>query len=488
MRGNLAKEVFTSVFINGVSGVNGEPLLSNLDIPRIAAFARGDATDGSFFHWLRNLWRTITSLHLGPPLGVDLEDPLQVGWAIVFHSGESSSVREALSPLIEHRRTQLGAKRVKILEYQTGEQWRQWLARHGVEPGTILPPKVPYYVLLVGDPEQIPYELEHLLSVEYAVGRLSFDHPEEYRRYAESLIGYERSSVIPNSRSAVFFGTKHELDPSTEMSADLLVGPLSDGVPADGDDPAEPPVAERWGFSSRKLSVDAATKANLGEVFCPPDGVRPPAFLFSATHGVGWPKGHPDQIANQGALLCQDWSGFGDISPGHYYAAADVPEDARVHGMICFHFACYGLGTPRRDRFIHEPGKEPPEIAERSFVASLPKRLLTHPQGSALAIIGHVERAWGYSILGASGGAQILPFRNTIGGILKGWPVGHALKDFRLRYAALSSGLSTMLETIGNGGIVPDKELAEAWMERNDAEAYGLAGDPVARLRVEVMT
>ena len=181
-----------SISINGVSGISGESLLSELDIPHVAALARGDTTDRALFQWLGNIWRALTSPHLGLPLDVDPEDPNQAGWGVVFRSDEASAVREALSPLIDHRRARLGARRVKILDYDAGEEWHQWLARHGVAPGSIIPHKVPYYVLLIGDPEQIPYEFENLLSVEYAVGRLSFDTPADYRRYAESLIDYER--------------------------------------------------------------------------------------------------------------------------------------------------------------------------------------------------------------------------------------------------------------------------------------------------------
>ncbi len=153
--------------------------------------------------------------------------------------------------------------------------------------------------------------------------------------------------------------------------------------------------------------------------------------------------------------------------------------------MICFHFACYGAGTPERDEFLHKPGAPPRVLADRPFVARLPRRLLSHPQGGALAVIGHVERAWGYSIVGASHQPQILPFQNTVGGLLQGWPVGHAVRDFRQRFAALSTALAEALERIGFGAAVVEDDLAALWVQRNDARNYAVLGDPAVRLRVD---
>src|SRR5262249_35142155 len=145
---------------------------------------------------------------------------------------------------------------------------------------------------------------------------------------------------------------------------------------------------------------------------------------------------------------------------------------------------CYGAGTPQRDAYLCESGKEPPEIAEQPFVAALPNGLLSHPQGGALAVVGHVERAWGYSIVDASGQPQIQPFENALGGILLGWPVGHAVRSFRERYAILSTQLNGLLQKVRWGVEGMDDQLAETWVESNDAGNYAVLGDPAARLRV----
>lgn len=477
------------LYINGIDGVTGEYLVPPLEYSQTAAFVKGEPLDTDLMRWLRRIWRTISQPHLGLPLGVDPADVRQTGWAVVFHSDEDEAVKNALASLVEHRRQQIGDdNKVKVLEYRDGESRAGWLARHGVGAGTVEPTKVPYYLLLAGSPERIPFSFGHLLDVEYAVGRLHFDTASEYDGYVASLIDYETSQAVPNAREAVFFAARHPFDRATQLSADLLVNPLADGVPAEGSQPAQPGIAERWGFQTRKLWAEAATKEALAETLMPAGGAKPPAFLFTATHGIGWPRGHANQQAAQGALLCQDWPGFGTIGPDHYFAGTDVPADGRVQGMITFHFACYGAGTPSHDRFIHEPEEPPPPIADHPFIAALPKALLTHPQGGALACVGHVERAWGYSIVTPKAGPQLLPFQNAIGRILIGQPVGYAMKDFNERYAALSASLSGLLEELDfNPTAASDEELAANWIERNDAEGYMIVGDPAARLRVDAL-
>ena len=67
---------------------------------------------------------------------------------------------------------------------------------------------------------------------------------------------------------------------------------------------------------------------------------------------------------------------------------------------------------------------------------------------------------------------------------MAGEPVGYAMKDFNERYAALSVSLSSTLDEVHEGKLVPDDDLAGMWTERNDAGGYFVIGDPAVRLRV----
>ena len=421
----------------------------------------------------------------GLPPGVDYDKLNQAGWGVIFHENTSPDVRAALAPLIDRRRKAAGAL-FKTLDYKTGEQTREWYRRQGITPGALDPEVIPYYLLIVGSPEDIPFEFQYLLGVDFAVGRLSLATPVDYARYAESLASYETASAIQNAKQIAYWATRHLGDGATNLSSSLLIDPLANGNP-NLSGRLKRPLHEEFGFDRQLLLADNATKdaliATLGET-------KPPALLFTASHGMQFGPGRPKQKEVQGALLCQDWPGFGTIGSDYYFAATDVPDDANVRGLVAFFFACYGGGTPKVDQFILDPGQlgsTLPPLAPEPFMAALPQRLLAHPKGSALAVIAHVDRAWGFSIQAPEmTGSQIAPFRNGLGFIMNGDPIGHAVRDqFGGHFAALSAALLSFLAP--GAPHIADRDLVTYWLERNDAQNYVMLGDPAARIRVDML-
>jgi hypothetical protein len=240
-----------------------------------------------------------------------------------------------------------------------------------------------------------------------------------------------------------------------------------------------------WRF--RTHLREEANKAQLGRLL---GGDQTPALLFTGSHGMGFNRGSNRQLAHQGALLCQDWpgpngwQGRGEIPQDHYFAGDDLDSNANLHGLISLFFACFGGGTPMYDEFAKQSFKERQQLAEASFLAQLPCKMLSHPKGGALAVIGHVDRAWGYSFTWPKAGGQTEVFRSTIKRLLDGHPVGSALEYFNERYAELSTVLTDQLEEIDFGMQADPYEVAGMWTANNDARGYAVIGDPAVRLMV----
>jgi hypothetical protein len=435
----------------------------------------------------------LTALHgeaqrsFAPPFGVDLEKIGEAGWGIVFHQDTPADIRAALAPLIDQRRRQAGPL-FKALDYQQGEQVRDWYRRHQVATGNLDPEIVPYYLLLVGPPTWVPFEFQYLLGVEYAVGRLAFDKVADYAHYARSIVAYENAAALSNTKEIVYWGTRHPGDAATNLSASLLIDPLANGVQG-APGALKRPIHSEVGYDRKLYSGDEATK---GKLLATLGSKKPPAVLFTASHGMAIKAGRPNQASDQGGLLCQDWPGYGSVRAEHYLAAADVGDDANVSGMVAFLFACFGAGTPDADQFMRDLGEAgaAPPLAPKPFVAALPQRLLMHPKGSALAVVGHVDRAWGFSIQPPkTTGAQIGPFRNSLGYVLGGSPVGHAVAmQFGQRYAALSTDLLSALSPTAPAYMqLGDVDLVSRWLERNDAQNYVMLGDPAVRIRKDAL-
>ena len=172
------------------------------------------------------------------------------------------------------------------------------------------------------------------------------------------------------------------------------------------------------------------------------------------------------------------------IPEDFYFSADDVPDDAQIMGMMAFCFACYGAGTPRLDDFAHQALQQQLAIAPHAFVVRLPQRILGHPQGGGLAMVGHVERAWGCSFVWERAGEQLAVFESALTRLLHGYPIGAAMEYFNQRYAELSAELSSELNEINYGRVVDEFSISSLWTANNDARSYVIIGDPAARLPV----
>ncbi|MEM9456887.1 MAG: hypothetical protein AAGF11_22100 [Myxococcota bacterium] len=459
---------------NGIDGSSGRYLLQPMAPKSLVDLAQGKDPDEVQAEAAQR-YEDSTSDHYAPREDVDPKSIAQSGWGIIFAHDADPAIVEALQPLLDHRKAEaasINPERYREFSgssgYRPNERKAAFLTRQKAPTsGPVDPDRMPYYLLIVGSPEQISTEFQAQLDLQHAVGRLHFETLDEYESYAHSVIASETGKVKVARRLGLF-GVKH--DRATKMSAEGLIAGLDRYVQDKCPD---------WTTDVRV--EEQATKAELTKLL---GGEQTPAVLFTASHGVGFPNGDPRQLAHQGALLCQDWSGSQRaVLPEEYFCRDDLGDSARLAGLITFLFACYGGGTPKYDAFFHRSG-ERTEIAPHAFMAGLPTRMLGHPRGGALAAVAHVERAWGCSFYSRKVGHQIAVFESFMKRLLDGHPVGSALDCFGNRYGELSSGLLEKLEGLKYGEEISEVEIANDWTANNDARNYVVLGDPAVRVPV----
>ena len=471
------------LYFNGVNAGTGKYLVPPMPAPELAKIARGDTVSADNLADAKFRAQQ-KQAHLGVKAGVNPTKIAETGWGVIFAANEKPEIRDALRELLDFRKTQANQIQERYHEfwgedgYQPNETKNNFLARHNAGPGAVDPDKIPYYLLIVGDPEKIPYSFQYQLDVAYAVGRIHFDTRDEYAQYAQSVVRAEKGLVTRGKR-AVWFSPANPDDESTRAATDNLVAPLTEKFRAQQND---------WTMDA--WLAENATKSRLENVL----RADAPALLFTASHGAVFDLGEPRQLKHQGALICQEWLGPVEmkdkpIPQTMYYAMDDVMSDAQLHGMISFHFACFGAGTPRNDEFAFlrqgiRNAPEPIQIAPSSFVARLPRKLLAHPKGGALAVIGHIDRAWGASFLWQKNISQLSTFESTLTRLMENYPVGAAMEFFNERYAELAASLSADLENLKKPYIkVNADEFSALWTAHNDARGYAILGDPAVRLQ-----
>jgi hypothetical protein len=475
-----------SLNFNGIDIRTGAYAQPELALAELARIVRGTRTDPEHERDLKRKVEEATP-SFAPLPGVQIDDLAQTGWGVIFPHGADPAIKEVLAPLLRLREKQTTSKQplFRVFEgvdgYRKGESKNDYLKRlphsvgvgRGVAPGPCNPRRIPYYLLLVGNPQEIPYRCQYELDVDYAVGRLSFATMREYADYAAAVVAAEAGPAAP--RRAVFFGTRNRGDRPTMLSADNLVGPLAQLV------------ADAAGWAIEAVVGDKATKAGLLDLL---GGSGTPSVLFTATHGAVLPSGDPQQERRQGALICQDWPGpvawRKPLGEDFYVSHDDIPDAAKVQGLVAFFFACFSAGTPQADNFSGAGVRQ--QLAPHDLVAALPRRLLGLPGGGALAVVGHIDRAFSYSFAWGRAGDQLDVYQSMLTQLLAGSPVGAAIEVMNQFYASIATMLGNELEDIRYGKIPDDAELAGLWTANNDARNFVILGDPAVRLKVEDAT
>jgi hypothetical protein len=415
----------------------------------------------------------------------DQMDLTQAGWAVLFASDIDPAIREALTPLLALRQGQVNDEKLfKVFEgtagVRPGQAAGSWAAAKGVSLAAPVSPRrgVPYYLLMVGSPQQITFEFQAQFDLQWAVGRLHFDTVEDYAAYAQHVVDHETGATSPRKRRAALWMPRNPGD----LATPLLAGAVGADFLGQG---MSPRLGERRHFELRPfIGEGEATKSRLEDIFRGEVEGGPPAIVFTGSHGAEWSIADPAiQRRRQGALVTQEWQRGQPLQPGHYFSAEDLPADTDVHGMIAFIFACFGGGCPDKDSYFFAADGSRIALTPEPLIASLPQALLAR---GALAVIAHVDRAFSYGFEDVMGTPQEQLLRTPLELLMKGQRVGLAADPLNLQWSTLAAQLGLAL-----GGNLPGQPrpqsalVANLFIARDDARNYIVLGDPAVRLRTE---
>ena len=146
-------------------------------------------------------------------------------------------------------------------------------------------------------------------------------------------------------------------------------------------------------------------------------------------------------------------------------------EQPFLEGSVVFQFACFGYGTPAESDFRHWLGGAGLN-SSASFVAALPKKLLSHPRGP-IAFIGHVDTAWLHGFDDPESPYQnnlwntrITPYKKAIEVLLGCQPVALAMTDLNKRFDYANAQLTLVFDKMVRQQAGTDAGAAQAAREQ----------------------
>jgi hypothetical protein len=413
------------------------------------------------------------------------------GWGVIAPRGaEGDRLLALVRPLIERRAEEQDAEVpvYRVPPDLTAPQAVAWLDHKLV--GNEYHGDIPGYLLMLGRPDQVSFDLQQVLGSAFCVGRLGFDAEADYAAYADKLVRGERAP--PRLPRAVYF-TARDGTPATELGHHRLMQPCIA-------DAQEQRAAGKLA-ASELVAIEEDDPARGVDRLLAAAAASPGGLLFSCSHGAGAPRTGWSELAHQRAL-----QGAPCLGGGEHLTAELVAKAPFVPGGIWLLFACFGAGTPRHSAYHHwlarlqEIGEHEEELAavlrslpregEPPFLAATAQAALANPAGPT-ALIGHLDLAWSYGfqdLTKMSHGERHRRFHELVAQLLKGTRIGLALGGSLLRARnQMRTEVTIAADAEARAGDTPEEQrirTGHRWMALQDLDGYVVLGDPAARLAV----
>jgi hypothetical protein len=420
------------------------------------------------------------------------------GWGVILGADTSPQVRQALQPLLEHRQAEAGDRYREFYLNTSSETASEFLLRHGVGPGPANLQRVPYYILLVGSPEEITFPFQYQLGVQHGVGRVFFESPDGYYNYATNVVAAEKSDKLTRKR-LVFFIPAHIRDLITQEMFALALR-------------LENFLSSRFRtWEIGRFDHSRATKTTLAEILASHE--RMPLLLI-LSHGARFDSGHPLQSSNEGGILCAEFyeknaSGIvNDMTNEVMFCKDDIPNMSRVNVDILFLDACRSAGTAEFDdlpstaptnnldacrgagaaEFNDLPSTAPTDnrrrLAPSDCLAPLPLGLLSSFADGPLAVIGHVNDPSNLSFKWRGVWTESQTYEITLSRLLEGYPVGFAVKPYVQKFVDILAMIHPFNTNL-RGHRIDDDTREELYRMAIGERNLIILGDPAVRIRVK---
>jgi len=334
-------------------------------------------------------------------------------------------------------------------------------------------------------PERIPFDFGHMLDVEYLASASALDTPEGLL-----AIRLERHRLRDGPRPCEpapggLLGTAPHSRWTHASQLGELVKPLANANPASKPAPAD--LRSHREPLYRPLSRAPGFHQGQPALRVPSDGGgAAPAFLFTAGHGMGWPlttRCKPPRPAPCWPGL--PGRGLGPCSPPTIWPPLPA-ADARVHGPVAFHFACFARGVPLNDRYTHSRESRRARSRPRHSSSALPRHYCPNPTavpgsnrpcGAGLGIVHRGRRR-------RSG--QLMPFENVLGYVCSGCR-SLCAEDFNDWSHPFPPPRDSAREPRISESRWPTATWPSAGPSATMPRQYTLLGDPGVRVRVDAL-
>jgi len=330
------------------------------------------------------------------------------------------------------------------------------LSPYGTARGSL-----PRYILIVGGPDAIPWQVQYTFGTRRAVGRLPLTG-DALAPYVSAMLS-DWAGCEVDVRAPLQWTVDLPGDITAEMRA-VIADPLQVKLT----DPQLP----RFEHLTDARATGAQLLARLA--------AAKPGLLVTSSHGLT--AGDRDAMAKTLGL---------PVDVQHAPVDLDALDAAMPAGCVWYAQACCSAGSEAPTKYGGLLGAGTPALSVVSAVADLGStvspaavRLLgrEHP---VRAVLGHVEPTFDWTLRvpetgqGLGGALVAALSTNLLGGRQ---PVGHAFTDYRLGVGDLHAEWMTAFDELNDGDTTQRPRLTRLRLTAFDRQSLVLLGDPTVRL------